>query len=96
VVSARGLDIAHVVGGMQAQGWVFFGNEQPPSMHLTIDPLPQDVINELLHDLTSVVAAIRSGRSVTGDLQYGLAKTQHTSRWIEQARELSLQTKSLR
>ena len=96
VVSARGLDIAHVVGGMQAQGWVFFGNEQPPSMHLTIDPLPQDVINELLHDLTSVVAAIRSGRSVTGDLQYGLAKTQHTSRWIEQARELSLQAKSLR
>jgi glutamate/tyrosine decarboxylase-like PLP-dependent enzyme len=96
VVSAPELDIAHVVGGMQRKGWVFFGNEQPPSMHLTIDPLPHDVIESLLLDLRSVVAAIRTGHSVTGDLQYGLAKAQHTARWIEQARRLSLQAKSLR
>jgi hypothetical protein len=81
---------------MQRKGWVFFGNEQPPSMHLTIDPLPHDVIESLLLDLRSVVAAIRTGHSVTGDLQYGLAKAQHTARWIEQARRLSLQAKSLR
>jgi hypothetical protein len=56
--------------------------------------LPHDVIGALLHDLTSVVAAIKSGRSVTGDLQYGLAKAQRTARWIEQARRLSLTQKA--
>lgn len=93
VVTGRDLDITHVVGGMQRKGWVFFGNEQPPSMHLTIDPLPKDVIDTLLSDLRSVVAAIRSGRSMSGELQYGLAKTHRTARWIERARRLSLQAK---
>jgi glutamate/tyrosine decarboxylase-like PLP-dependent enzyme len=88
IVSAHGLDIAHVVGGMQEKGWVLFGNEQPPSMHLTIDPLPQDVIDAFLLDLASVVAAVRSGHSVAGDLQYGRAKTRRTARWIERALEL--------
>jgi hypothetical protein len=62
-------------------------------MHLTIDPLPKDVIDTLLSDLRSVVAAIRSGHSMSGELQYGLAKTHRTARWIERARRLSLQAK---
>jgi hypothetical protein len=40
-----------------------------------------------------VVAAIRSGHSMSGELQYGLAKTHRTARWIERARRLSLQAK---
>ena len=96
VVTGRDLDITHVVGGMQRKGWVFFGNEQPPSMHLTIDPLPKEVIDSLLFDLRSVVAAIRSGHSMSGELQYGRAKTQRTARWIERARRLSLQRKPSR
>lgn len=76
------------MGGMRSKGWVFLGNEQPPSMHLTIDPLPEHVIESLLSDLRSVVAAIRTGHAVSGDLQYGLAKTQ-TANWIEQASRLA-------
>jgi glutamate/tyrosine decarboxylase-like PLP-dependent enzyme len=90
VVSAREFDIAHVVGGMRNRGWVFFGNEEPPSMHLTIDPLPARVIESLLNDLRSVVAAIRAGSTVAGDLEYGLAKSRRTTRWIEQARRIAL------
>jgi glutamate/tyrosine decarboxylase-like PLP-dependent enzyme len=96
VVSARDLDIAHVVGGMRSKGWVFLGNEQPPSMHLTIDPLPDHVIESLLVDLRSVVAAIRAGDAVSGDLQYGLAKTQRTANWIEQAGRLASRAKPRR
>lgn len=92
VVSARGFDIVHVVGGMRSKGWVFPGNEQPPAMHLTIDPLPHHVIESLLDDLRSVVAAIRAGHTVSGDLQYGLAKTQ-TATWIEQASRLASKAK---
>jgi sphinganine-1-phosphate aldolase len=89
VVSARGFDIAHVVGGMRGKGWVFLGNEQPPSLHLTIDPLPRHVIDALLADLRSVVAGVRSGNSTAGELQYILTKTRRSSLWIEQARRLA-------
>jgi glutamate/tyrosine decarboxylase-like PLP-dependent enzyme len=93
IVSGRDLDISHVVGGMRRKSWVFLGNEQPPSMHLTIDPLSDQVIKSLLIDLSSVVAEIRAGQSVAGDLQYGLAKTRRTARWIEQARGIALRAK---
>jgi sphinganine-1-phosphate aldolase len=89
VVSARGFDIAHVVGGMRSKGWIFLGNEQPPSLHLTIDPLPTRVIDALLADLRSVVAGVRSGNSTAGELQYILTKTRRSSLWIEQARRLA-------
>jgi sphinganine-1-phosphate aldolase len=89
VVSARGFDIAHVVGGMRSKGWIFLGNEQPPSLHLTIDPLPTPVIDAVLADLKSVVAGVRSGNSTAGELQYILTKTRRSSLWIEQARRLA-------
>lgn len=89
IVSGRNLDIADVAGGMRNKGWVFLGNEQPPSMHLTLDPLPDHVIKSVLIDLKSVVREIRSGHAVAGDLQYGLAKTRRTAHWIEQARRLA-------
>lgn len=89
VVSARGFDIAHVVGGMRSKGWIFLGNEQPPSLHLTIDPLPRQVIDAFLADLEAVVAGVRSGNTTAGELQYILAKTRRSSLWIEQARRLA-------
>jgi glutamate/tyrosine decarboxylase-like PLP-dependent enzyme len=95
IISARGLDITHVVGGMRRKGWVFLGNEQPPSMHLTIDPLPDQVIESFLVDLRSVVAEIKAGSTVAADLQYGLAKTRRTARWIERARPIARHAKSM-
>jgi sphinganine-1-phosphate aldolase len=94
IISAHGLDITHVVGGMRSKGWVFLGNEQPPSMHLTIDPLPDQVIESFLDDLRSVVAAVKAGSTVAADLQYGLAKTRRTARWIEQARPIAKRARS--
>jgi glutamate/tyrosine decarboxylase-like PLP-dependent enzyme len=85
VVSARNLDIKHVVGGMRAKGWVFLGNDEPPAIHLTIDPLPDEIIDAMLHDLATVMAEIKSGRLEAGALEYGMAKGKRTSRWLEQA-----------
>jgi sphinganine-1-phosphate aldolase len=94
VVSARGFDITHVVGGMRAKGWILLGNEHPPAMHLTIDPLPIEVIEALLADLRVVVAEVREGRVTAGDLQYGMSKARRTSRWIERARDIAQKTRA--
>lgn len=89
VVSARDLDITRVVGGLGAKGWVLFGNEQPPSLHLTLDPLPDSIMEAFLADLEAVVGAVRRGEGLRGELEYGLAKRSRTARWIEQARRLA-------
>ncbi|HMK86057.1 MAG TPA: aminotransferase class V-fold PLP-dependent enzyme, partial [Steroidobacteraceae bacterium] len=89
VVSARGVDITRVVGGMRERGWVLFGNEQPPSMHLTLDPLPDRIIESFLLDLRAAVESARGGGAAAGNLEYGLAKTPRSVRWIEQARRMA-------
>lgn len=94
VISAPGLDIARVVGAMREKGWVLFGNETPPSIHLTLDPLPAPTIESLLSDLRDAVQAAQSAGSVSGQFEYGLAKGRSTARWIEDAcRLLSLGSK---
>jgi len=86
IVSSQGFDITEVVGGMRKKQWVLFGNEEPPSMSLTVDPLSDDVIELFLSDLREVVNSIRSGKEVEkGQLEYGLAKGGGTPRWIRNA-----------
>jgi glutamate/tyrosine decarboxylase-like PLP-dependent enzyme len=92
VVSSRSFDIAHVVGGMRTKGWVLLGNEHPPAMHLTLDPLPRAIISALLADLRVVVEEVRRGQAAAGELQYAMVKTKRTSRWIERAREIAHKT----
>jgi hypothetical protein len=86
VISAVDLDITQVVGGMRNKGWVLLGNEEPPSIHLTVDPLTDEAINLFLRDLAEVTDAIRSGKEVAkGNLEYGLVKGDSTPRWIQNA-----------
>jgi hypothetical protein len=67
---------------------VLFGNETPPSIHLTLDPLPPPIIESLLSDLRDAVRAARSAGTAAGDFEYGLAKGARTARWIARARQL--------
>ncbi len=90
VISAGGLDITQVIGGMRNKGWVLFGNEAPPSMHLTLDPLPDQTIESLLVDLRAAVEGAKTGGSAAGALEYGLAKSRRSARWIERARRMAL------
>jgi len=95
VISAREIDVAHVVGGMRERGWVLFGNEVPPSIHLTLDPLPPRIIEALLDDLRAVVQASSAGATSSGEFEYGLSK-RRSARWIEQARRLALAQRKAR
>ena len=86
VVTAEGLDIQQVAGGMRARGWVLLGNEDPPSIHLTVDPMTDEAINLFVNDITAVVDSIREGETVErGSLDYGLATGRTTPRWIDDA-----------
>jgi len=94
VISARGIDIAQVVGGMRDRGWVLFGNESPPSIHLTLDPLPSGMVDALVADLRTVVESARAGTASAGDFEYGLSKSRRSASWIERARRLALAKRS--
>jgi sphinganine-1-phosphate aldolase len=94
VVSARGIDITRVVGGMRDRGWVLFGNEHPPSIHLTLDPLPSGMIDALVADLRAAVESARAGTASAGDFEYGLSKSRRSASWIERARRLALAKRS--
>jgi sphinganine-1-phosphate aldolase len=89
VVSARELDIANVVGGMRNKGWILFGNEVPPSLHLTLDPLPDPTIESFLTDLRAAVEEAKAGSAAAGDFEYGLSKSRRSARWIERARRMA-------
>ncbi len=66
------LGIERVVGGMSERGWVLLGVNEPPAIHLTIDPMDHEYLSRFLDDLSEVVAAIRSGRQDReGLLSYG-------------------------
>jgi sphinganine-1-phosphate aldolase len=91
VITAHGLDISRVVGGMREKGWVLFGNEVPPSIHLTLDPLPVRMIEALLTDLRAAVENARAGAAAAGDFEYGLSKSRRSAAWIERARRLVLE-----
>ena len=89
VVSAQDLDITLVVGGMRSKGWVLLGNEEPPSIHLTVDPLTDEAIDLFLADLADVTRRVRKGESVEeGGLDYGLASGGGVPRWILDAVKL--------
>jgi hypothetical protein len=46
---------------MRARGWVLLSNEEPPSIHLTVDPMTDEAIRVFLTDLIEVVGLISAG-----------------------------------
>jgi glutamate/tyrosine decarboxylase-like PLP-dependent enzyme len=88
------VDIRLVVGGMKARGWRFFGVQEPPAIHLTVDPMPPAALQALQEDLRAVTAEVRDGASQNaGSLDYAGAsptdKAAATSlRWLIEAAEM--------
>jgi len=74
---------------MRSKGWVLLGNEEPPSIHLTVDPLTDQAIESFLSDLADVTGRVRRGEDVgEGGLAYGLTDGSGAPRWIRDAVEL--------
>jgi glutamate/tyrosine decarboxylase-like PLP-dependent enzyme len=86
-------DIHEVTAGMNALGWVLWGNNEPPLIHLTIDPTMDDVIQRFLADLEQVVNSLHAGKihasAGTGVYGTGIAGGEdQLPRWIHNAWDL--------
>jgi len=60
-----------VVGALSEAGWACMGTQKPPLVQLIIDPLADEVADEYLQTLETVLRQLRGGKSATrGDLSY--------------------------
>ena len=84
IQSQGDLSIEMVVGGMTDRGWVLLGVNEPSAIHLTIDPMEDELLAKFLNDLDDVVLAIRSGEVNTeGLLSYGgVGDSETAPKWL--------------
>ena len=90
MIASDEFDIQLVLGGMEARGWCFLGVQNPPAIHLTLDVLSEESLQQLLTDLEEVSAEIRSGKmDKEGLLTYGGVGALDTApKWLLSALEI--------
>ena len=90
MIASDDFDIQLVVGGMAARGWPLLGVNEPPAIHLTLDVMSEESLQQLLQDFDEVCADIRSGKLTTeGLLSYGGAGSgQGIPKWLRSAVEI--------
>ena len=86
-------DIHEVTAGMNALGWVLWGNNEPPLIHLTVDSTEDDIIHRFLADLAKVADSLRAGGvhavPKTGIYGTGISESEdHLPRWVYDAWKL--------
>ncbi len=89
-IAAEGFDIKLVVSGMEDRGWRLLGVTNPPAIHLTLDVMEQEYLDQFLNDLAEIVDGIKDG-SVTreGLLTYGGVAAESTApKWLLSAMEI--------
>lgn len=59
-----------VAAGMRERGWFIMGVQEPPLIHLNLDPVDDAVIDAYLTDLEKVVADIGAQLGASGELHY--------------------------
>ena len=93
MIISAGLDIHEVTAGMNALGWVLWGNNEPPLIHLTVDSTEDDIIQRFLADLAQVADSLRAGGvhavPKTGIYGTGISESEdHLPRWVYDAWKL--------
>ena len=77
------VDIESVTGAMRARGWVLLGVMEPPALHLTVDPMEEEALQQFIDDLIDVTAIVREGdTSLQGSLNYGGAGGSQSPTWL--------------
>ncbi|MDH3688263.1 MAG: pyridoxal-dependent decarboxylase [Gammaproteobacteria bacterium] len=89
LIDSDEFEIDKLVGGMQALGWVLFGNHEPPLIHLTVETASDEVVQLFLSDLTKVTNTLRAGQDIeSGALAYssdGAEGGERAPRWAKRA-----------
>ncbi|MBT5205367.1 MAG: aminotransferase class V-fold PLP-dependent enzyme, partial [Gammaproteobacteria bacterium] len=77
------VNIESVTGAMRARGWVLLGVMEPPALHLTVDPMEEEALQQFIADLIDVTAKVREGdSSALGSLNYGGAGGSQSPKWL--------------
>ena len=63
MIVSESFDIQQLTAGMNELGWVLWGNNEPPLVHLTVDAAADSIINHLLADLGTVTKSLLSGKT---------------------------------
>lgn len=89
-IASTDIDIQLVVGSMEQRGWRLLGVLDPPAIHLTVDVLKDEQLEQFLSDLESCVADIKSGKTTNeGLLSYGGVGAEETApKWLLSAVEI--------
>ena len=90
MIAAEGFSIQLVVGGMEARGWRLLGVSNPPAIHLTLDVMEEQDLQNFITDLDEVCELIRSGAlKEEGLLSYGGVGTEaNAPKWLLSAVEI--------
>jgi glutamate/tyrosine decarboxylase-like PLP-dependent enzyme len=90
MIASDDFDIQLVVGGMAERGWPVLGVIDPPAIHLTLDAMEEEMLQDLLQDLDDVCANIRSGKlTQEGLLSYGgIGAGDSAPKWLRSAAEI--------
>lgn len=89
-IASDDFDIRLVVSGMEERGWRLLGVTNPPAIHLTLDVMEREYLDQFLNDLEEIVEGIRAGTiTKEGLLTYGGVGAESTApKWLLSAMEI--------
>ncbi|MEW6997751.1 aspartate aminotransferase family protein [Colwelliaceae bacterium BS250] len=90
MIAAEGFNVELVVGGMEDLGWRLLGVQEPAAIHLTLDVMEDEYLQQFLTDLENVVSEIKAGKiSKEGLLSYGgVGAVETAPKWLLSAMEI--------
>lgn len=90
MIASDDFNIQLLVGGMEQRGWRLLGVTTPPAIHLTIDVMSEQELDQFISDMDQVVEQILSGALVEeGLLSYGgVGAEEDAPKWLLSAVEI--------
>ncbi|MEH6549402.1 MAG: aminotransferase class V-fold PLP-dependent enzyme [Pseudomonadales bacterium] len=96
MIASDDYNVQLLVGGMEQRGWRLLGVNNPPAIHLTLDVMEDDYLQQFVSDLREVTADIVAGKVVEeGILSYGGVGDEETApKWLLSAVEIMAKEES--
>lgn len=90
MIASDDFNIQLVVGGMEERGWRLLGVNTPPAIHLTLDVMADEHLEQFVTDLEQVCTKIRAGElKEEGLLSYGgVGAEDDAPKWLLSAVEI--------
>jgi glutamate/tyrosine decarboxylase-like PLP-dependent enzyme len=61
VFGSTTVDVQQITADLKMKGWFMMGTAQPPLIHLTVDPVEDDIVDSFLTELSVTTSDVRKG-----------------------------------